>query len=512
MAGGKQTPRQKMVNLMYLVFISMMAMNMSKEVLSAIGMINEKLSEANEATSERNEAFMLGLAAKVEEQPEKYKPLKVKADKIDELSTNFTEYVEGIKTHVIEKVSDPDNYETMDKSSDLDELFFSSGVASETGKEFLAEIEKVREGVASLIEDEYPKIAADVRRALNTEPITDNQGVTKDWLNYSFEGFPAVASVTRLTQMQSDVKNNQSEILSAMLSGQLQSEVSLTNYNAIVIPEKTAFFNGENFRGKVVLGRVDPTLKFDNVIINGEKVVSSEAGQVTLDFPAGNVGEQKIDGRIEFKEGDSIVGIKVESSYAVIPKPNSAVISADKMNVVYRGVENPMTISIPGVGNVTANAPGLRSVGGAGNYTMNVTTLKSRDVTINVSGKLPGGETVSDSKTFRVKDIPRPMGTVRGEEGTVKMQRNTLEIATIGATLPDFDFALDLRVTGFKISVPGQPTVQVRGQKLDESAKAALRRAGRGETVQIFDIEAQIASNTGYKLKQVSPVVVELTN
>ena len=143
---------------------------------------------------------------------------------------------------------------------------------------------------------------------------------------------------------------------------------------------------------------------------------------------------------------------------------------------------------------------------------MNVTGLQAREVTINVSGQLPGGESVSDSKTFRVKDIPRPVGTVRGEDGTVRMQRNTLEIATIGAALPDFDFDVDLRVTGFKFSVPGQPSVQVRGQQLDAAAKAALRRAARGETIQIFDIEAQLAGTSGYRLKSVSPVVVELTN
>jgi hypothetical protein len=92
------------------------------------------------------------------------------------------------------------------------------------------------------------------------------------------------------------------------------------------------------------------------------------------------------------------------------------------------------------------------------------------------------------------------------------MQRQNLEISTIGAALPDFEFDVDLRVTGFKFRVPGQPTIQVRGQKLDQSAISALRRAGRGETIQIFDVEAQLAGNSGYKLKQVSPVLVELTN
>ncbi len=512
MAGGKQTPRQKMINLMYLVFIAMMALNMSKEVLTAFGLTNEKLTQNNQTTTQRNDAFMANLAAKVDEQPEKYRPLMNKANQIDSITQNFTDYIEDLKNMLLVNFDDPRNYQAMDRSSDLDEYFFQSGKPSSNGQEFIAAIESYREGVAAILEEDDPQAAAQIRQEFNTEAVTDSEGVTKNWLSYHFEGYPIIASVTKLTQMQSDAKNNQGEILTTMLSGQLQSEVSLTNYTAIVIPEKTAFFSGENFKGRVMLGRVDPTLNFENVVINGQEIESTEAGQVVLDFPAGNVGEQKIEGVMEFKEGDSIVPIRIESSYAVIPKPNSAVISADKMNVVYRGVDNPMTISIPGVGNVTANAPGLRPAGGAGQYVMNVTSLQAREVTINVSGNLPGGETVSDSKTFRIKDIPQPVGTVRGEAGTVRMQRQNLEISTIGATLPDFDFDLNLRITGFKMKVPGQPTVQVRGQQLDNAAKAALRRAGRGEAIQIFDIEAQLAGNSSYKLKSVSPVMVELTN
>ena len=511
MASGKQSPRQKMINLMYLVFIAMMALNMSKEVLTAFGLMNEKLTKNNVSTTERNSALMAGLAMKVDEQPKKYVPLKEKADRIDELSTNFNNYLQELKTSLTTDM-DADDYESMDRSDALDEMFFQSGVISPRGEEFLNQIETYREGVASTIEEEYSMLAQEVRNEFATEDVTNNENVTQPWLFYHFQGFPLIASITKFTQMQADVKNTESEILSAMLSGQLQSEVSLTNYQAIVVPDKTAFFSGENFTGKVVLGRVDNTLQFDNVSINGQKVESTNAGQVVLDFPAGNVGEQEIKGQLEFKEGDSTVVIPVQSSYSVIPMPNSAVISADKMNVVYRGVQNPMTISIPGVPSVSANAPGLRSAGGSGKYTMDVTTLQAREVTINVSGKLPNGKSVSDSKKFRVKDIPRPVGTIRGEDGAVRMQRNSLEIASIGASLPDFDFAIDLRVTGFSFKVPGQPTIQVNGSRLDDRAKAALRRAGRGENVTIFDINASLAGNSGYKLKKVSPVTIELTN
>ncbi|QED38030.1 gliding motility protein GldM [Antarcticibacterium arcticum] len=514
MASGKQSPRQKMINLMYLVFIAMLALNMSKEVLTAFGLLNEKLTESNQTTTQRNAAFMAGLDAKVEEQPAKYAPLKEKAVRVDELSTNFNNYIETLKADLTAKQDDLQDYETMDRSDQLDEMFFTGGKNTVKGDEFMQQITAYREGVVDLIKNEQglESIASKVQNEFATEPVEDRAGITKPWLEYHYQGYPLIASLTKLTQLQADVKNTQGEILSAMLSGQLQSEVSLTNYEAIVIPNKTAFFSGENFQGRVVLGRVDNTLQFDKVTINGKEVSSARAGQIDLNFPAGNVGEQEIKGELQFKEGDSIISIPINSSYAVIPKPNAAVISADKMNVVYRGVQNPMTISIPGVGQVSASGPGLSPAGGAGKYNMNVTTVQAREVTISVTGQLPGGEKVSDSKVFRIKDIPAPMGTIRGEDGSVKMQRNSLEISSVGASLPDFDFDLGLRVTGFSFKVSGQPTVTVRGNTLDAAAKAALRRAGRGETVQIFDIQASLANNSSYMLKKVSPVFVELTN
>lgn len=516
MASGKQSPRQKMINLMYLVFIAMMALNMSKEVLTAFGLMNEKLTENNTTTTQRNSAFMAGLAAKVEEQPAKYQPLKAKADSIDQISNNLNQYLEGLKSELTAELEKNDNgrwdYEEMDKADQLDEMFFQSGRISPKGEEFVSQITTYREGVAGILEDEFPDISQKVRNEFSTSEVTDGENVTKPWLDYHYQGFPLIASLTKMTQMQADVKRTESEILSAMLSGQLTSDVSLSNYEAIVIPTKTAFFTGENFKGKVVLGRFDNTLQFEKVMINGKEVDNLQAGQVMLEFPTGNVGENEINGELQYIENDSIRSIPIKGSYAVIPKPNSAVISADKMNVVYRGVQNPMTISIPGVGSVNANAPGLSPAGGAGKYTMNVTTLQAREVIINVSGKLPGGESVSDSKTFRIKDIPRPVGTIRGEDGSVSMQRESLEISTIGASLPDFDFDLKLNVTSFKFKVPGQPTIIVNGGRLDDRAKAALRRAGRGESVQIYDINAQLAGNSSYKLKKVAPVFIELTN
>ena len=92
------------------------------------------------------------------------------------------------------------------------------------------------------------------------------------------------------------------------------------------------------------------------------------------------------------------------------------------------------------------------------------------------------------------------------------MGKSSLAVSTIGAILPDFDFNLKLSVTGFKIKVPGQPTVRVSGGKLNSQARSALKRAKRGESVQIFDINAKLATGGSYRVKKVSPVIVELTN
>ncbi len=510
MAGGKQTPRQKMINLMYLVFIAMLALNMSKEVLSAFGLLNDKIAEANVTSDIRNQAFMAGLAEKASEQPAKYGPIQEKAKKVNELASDLDGYIANLKSEMVATLDDPTDYETQDKPDFLDQKFFQGENLSEEGQNFKSKVESFRNEIVALTEGSYPTIADEVKQKFNTDPVENRDGKAVEWLSYNFEGFPIIASKTKLTQMQADIKTTQSELLSAMLAGEQAAQLSMKNYQAIVIPDKSAFFSSENFKGKVVLGRYDNTLNFEKVIINGKEVQAS-AGEVNLDFPAGAVGERKIEGELQFKEGDEIVSIPISDSYAVINRPNSATISADKMNVVYRGVANPMTISFAGVAdnNISASAPGLSKVSGS-TYVMN--PGQGREVTISVSGTMADGSKVSDSKQFRIKDIPNPIGTVRGEDGILKMQRNSLEISEIGAALPDFDFELGLRVSGFKFNVPGQPTVQVNGNRLDQRAKDVLRRAQRGETVQIFDIDAQISGNSSYRLKKVSPVLIELTN
>ena len=514
MAGGNLSPRQKMINLMYLIFIAMLALNMSKEVLQAFGLMDEKLSASNDAAAVRNKSAYEDLALKAVEQKEKYGDESIKADNVKKLSSDYFNYIEGLKNKLKATVDDPKDYVTMDKGKYLDDNFFKGddGTYKKDGQEFLDYMNNFSSEISTTLGDEFEDIGTDVKNRFSTEKVTNREGKKMFWLDYNFKGFPLIASLTKLTQIQADIKTTESEVLSAMLQGQLTSDVSMKNYNAILIPNTPATLQGENFQGKIVLGRYDGSLVPTKVIVNGKVITNIKEGGAILDFPAGNVGENEIKGKFIFMENGVPVEIPIETSYAVVAKPNSAVISADKMNVVYRGVQNPMTISVPGVADnaVKANAAGLRKTKGIGKYMMS--PGKGREVKINVSAKLPDGTPISSSQVFRIKDIPAPVAAVRGEFGMIKMPKSTLQKATISSMLPDFVFDLKINTTGFSVKVPGQPTVIVRGNKFDAAAIRVLNKARRGDAVIIFDVKQKLVGNSGYYLKNASPVNVEITN
>lgn len=522
MASGNATPRQKMINLMYLIFIAMLALNMSKEVLAAFGLMNEKFETSNTKASESNQAFLASLETKASEDSAKYSELYADAKKIKQLSQEYFTYLEEIKKSMTIDVEDPKDYQVMDKSDYLDQKFFQGDNLAPEGKEFMKRLNDYRAQVVGIIGDDFPEVKDQVQSRFQTGDadgkVTRRDGVKVDWINYNYESFPLIASLTKLTALQTDIKATEEAALKAMLQGELTSQVSLTNFETQLFSEKSAFYSGEKFTGSIVLGKTDRSAKpvKAELTLDGRKMSEGkdyelQEGGVNLLIGAGSPGDHEIAGTLFYMQDGSETEVPVKNSFSTISKPSAAVISADKMNVVYRGVANPMTISIPGIpdNKVSANASGLKRLNGS-KYIMN--PGKGREVTINASGVLPDGKRISTPATFRIKDIPRPAGTVRGESGSAQMPSRNLEISTIGALLEDFDFDLNLAVKGFKFKVPGQPSVVVKGNKLDSRAKSALKRAKRGDAVQIFDIEAYITNNKTYKLKKVSPIVVEITN
>ena len=524
MAGGKLSARQKMINLMYLVFIAMLALNMSKEVLSAFGSINSKLDRANNSFNSKNDLALNDLKKKAGEN-EEFAAAAATAQKASELSKTLYDFLDSQKEaiYVGNKVEDREDYESMDKTQYLDETYYKGGKVSAEGQQFLDQVDAYRNGMVALIGDSNTELADQIANDFSTADIpVGKEGetkVNKDYINYHFVGFPMVSSITKMTQMQNDIKVVENELLSKLLSGNLKELASLDNYETVMTTSKGAYYTGSTFDGVLSLGRVDAStkpsrveLKLDGSTVPADKI-SYDGGKLVLGVNTGGVGEHKITGSLFYPQDGKEIEVKVEQAFTTINKPNSAIIAADKMNVVYRGVQNPMTISFAGVADnkVKASGAGLRQVKGS-SYMMSPGTGK--EVTINVNATLPdGGGSVSDKATFRIKDIPRPTGTMRNDDsGNLKMSREAVGSAPVGAALVDFDFDLNLKVTSFKFKAPGAATVQVQGTRLNAQAKSALRKAKRGAAVQIFDIKAQIQGNSGYKLRKVSPVIIELTN
>ena len=521
MAGANESPRQKMINLMYLVLIAMLALNMSKEVLSAFGLMDEKFENANELIAENNEKTLASLKTKAEEKPKEFAVAATKAEQITQKSNQFYLYLEGLKREILKGGQfeiDPDTgklpFDQMDKGDYIDENWFNGDKLSKKGQEVMETINKYKADVKSIVGNDvkYTKALANFEEKFNTNNIKAKDGANKLWLDYHFKGFPAIASITKITAMQNDVKTTEANMFNLFLGNTLDEAVSLKNYQAIVIADKSAFFAGEKFQGKVVLGKyadVTPT----ELTVNGQKIDLSKAidstGAARLDFNVGNVGEQQIDGEFTFLEDGKPLPIKIKGNYVVVPRPNSATISADKMNVVYRGLSNPMTISFAGVpdNKVSASGAGLSKVSGQGKYVMKPTGGKT--VTINVNATLDDGTKVGDKQVFRIKEIPKPTGALNGQDGAIDMPRKNVSIGKVSAKLEDFVFDLDIQVTEFKIKVSGQPSITCRGNRLSSRAKQAVQKAPKRSTITIFDIKSKIPG-VSVKLKKVSPVIINL--
>ena len=514
MAGGKLTPRQKMINLMYLVFIAMLALNMSKEVLSAFGLMNEKFDSSNIASVANNKKLLEAIDQKGTENAGLYGPAKRAADKIATVSKGFYDYVEALKADAkfgveVDKSSGKLPYEAMDKGPHIDETWFAGDNYSSKGNQIVAAINKYVADMKAAAASE-PSLASklaplikDLEVRFNTADVKDHEGVTKKYLSYHFEHFPAIASLAKLTAWQNDIKKAEFDTYNALLGGAAVTAASMKNYTALVVLEKSAYFQGEAVKGKVVLGRYDENTKPTSFQGPGK----IENGQAVISMTAGSIGEQSINGQFTFMEDGESVPLKFEGKYVVIPRPNSANISADKMNVVYRGLPNPMTISFAGIGdnNVTASAPGLTK----GAYNLNPASGES--VTVNVTGKMSDGKTVADKKVFRIKGIPAPQAGIGGTVGSQKGAKSRLQSSQITAILPDFLYDLKFQVTQFVLKVPGQASIVVNGDRVNAQCAAALARATKGDQITISDVKTKIIGDgAGIQTKTAAPAIYEI--
>ncbi|OIQ21343.1 MAG: gliding motility protein GldM [Flavobacterium sp. MedPE-SWcel] len=517
MAGGKLTPRQKMINLMYLVFIAMLALNMSKEVLSAFGLMNEQFETANTQAKKTNGELYDVLALKASESSAQYGEAKKIADKVKSVSASFTTYLEGLKNDITKDVEKNEEgklpYEAMDKGAVIDETWFKDDGYSPKGNDIIATINKYKADMIAAFgkDNKYNSLKKEIQNKFNVDDVTDGEGIKKKYLSYHFKHFPAIASLTKLSAMQNNVKVLEANVYSVALGKAAIEATSMNKYKAIVITDKSAFFSGEKVTGKVVLGRYDDSTVPTRVEIkNGSYEMKN--GQAAFEVSAGGIGEQDINGEFVFLEDGKEVIIPIEGNYVVVPRPNEATISADKMNSVYRGVDNPMTISFAGISDsdVNASAQGLRKGSKAGKYNWNVTGVSGKEAVVNVTGKLPDGSTVVSKKKFVVRDIPAPAASIRGKMNTSKGRANDLAVSTVNVMFPDFVYDVKVQVVSFELYVPGNAGMIVQGNKFDGKAQSAIKRAKRGDQIQVTNIKTKLVGGGTYRMKDSTPFIWEV--
>lgn len=525
MAGAKETPRNKLIALMYLVFITMLALNVSKEVLDGFGQMFKKIKSANERVNQGNIIYYNKIEVNAQEKEGKWIGHDRTAKEIRKESDAFFSRIQETKDQITEKQreADPDlnEYSQMDKGEALDLVFFDANGVSQEGQAFVDMINAYKMRVIQVFASQFPQYTELVEERFFTGDFEGNvensDGQSQSWLSYNYEGFPLISSLAKLTMMQNDIRLTESDVLNALLGKELEasSKVTTDNYITLLKAEKGAYYQGETFDGSVILGRKSGAQNPNQVevTIDGRKLQEDEyekiPGGIKLNVTAGNPGDHVIEGDLIFRDAGVESRIPVSQSFAVISKPNAAVISADKMNVVYRGVDNPMTISIPGIPDdkIRASAAGLRRAKGS-KYIMN--PGKGKEVTITANGKLPDGQNISTKTKFRIKDLPRPSATFFNQSGKIRLPKASIERAKAGAIMEDFDFDLTLNTLEFKIKIPGSPTITCKGTRLSAQAKQALSKARKGQEISIFDLKVQNPDKPNYRFKRVAPVLIEI--
>lgn len=520
MAKGKLSPRQKMINLMYLVFIAMLAMQIDQEIIRSYQDTNQSLTDSRTLAQDKNKIFKQTLIEKAKNSPETFGTAQSQYSGMESQADELVNFIEDIKSEL--KKESGYNNESQDVEENFSSLnnteagtnkFFNGGDAempSPTSKELLSKMASLKDYIVQNFSSSED-LKSVVNRAKKNLSADDSkyQKQGKTWLQYKFYNQPLIAALSNLEVIQSEVRNLQSDALSLMLKEKVDADIQFNAYEAIVAGP-TAIQQGETATAKVLIGTYAstlPGLKIDNAqVVNGQGIINL----------GGALGEHTIGGNISFL-GDKgkVVSMPYTFKYDVVSGKEAvafesgALLSADKMMVLYRGVANPISGSILGADNsqTTLSAPGA-SVSKTGGGKWNVTPGSGSTIALTISGKGPNGKPISQKFDFRIKNVPNPQGQIRGEN-VLNMPASSIPNQTISAAIPEFDFPVTFTVTSFKFKVPGRAAMLVNGSSMS-SVASMVKGLRSGDIVYVAEIQATATGLGGQTLKKISPIVINV--
>ena len=527
MAGNNLSPRQKMIGMMYLVLTALLALNTSKEIINAFVTINTSLESSVKNMDAKNDLSYRTFDKQLQNDPAKTKPFFDRAQVVRKLSKELDDYIDKVKENLI---IETDKIKT-GKAVDLIDVQAKDNYDEPTrilcgdkqdgrgkkGTEIKTKIEEYKKNVVAALD---PKDQAEWKANLDkmfrtadpnaNDPDPKQKNIDKvlieegkrTWEMANFYHNPVVASVCQLTKFQLDIKNAESDVVNHLLASINATDLKFSDVVAKVVAPTSYVIIGQEYTADVFLAAYNKTSSPEIVV--GGSTLKVEEGMGKYTVSPRSPGEQKWSGKIRVKGADGVYKeYPFESSYMV--SAPSASVSADSLNVFYIGIDNPVTISVPGVPaeNVSYTATGvtLTAGGGKGRYIARVSA--GREATINVSAKMGEKSMQMGSFHFRIKSVPAPLARVYGAKGG-KISKTTLNsMGGVSADIGDFLFNIPAKVTSFKMTVvfKGGSRANLVDAPANSSAftsemKSAMQSCKPGDKVLIDNIVGTVAGQT----------------
>ncbi|MFM8492130.1 MAG: gliding motility protein GldM [Bacteroidota bacterium] len=506
MASGKLSPRQKMINMMYLVLTAMLALNVSAEILKAFAMINKSLEDTNLTIDQKNAALYTAFEEKMKDEPGKTKAAYDKAMTVKRESKELLDFVKKVKEKLIDeggnkngKLDEPDFKIEGGVRRILDDgnidisstLLVNPDGKSKLGLEMKDKFSDFRKKLIALI----PQVDRDKVKIHLDDPIdpspSKGSGVKKNWLQSNFGEMPLSGVVTLFTKYESDIRNTESEIVTYLLGSIDAASFKFDQVEAKVIAKSSYVLTGQDFEADVMLVAYDSRQNLD-IRLDGGAVIPVENGLGKYKARATSEGEKKLNGYILVKNPGTGEETKYPFTTSYTVARPAAVVSPDKMNVFYIGVDNPVSISAPGVkpADLTPSITKGTLTGSGGKYVVRVMEPGKVNVDVRSKGEAGKGASMLGSSEFRVKYVPDPIATVGSlPAGSVASTKFKAQGGMI-ALLKDFDFDLRFEIRSFRLIYlaprKDAQVVSVSGPVFTQAAQNIIRNAKPGDRF-IFD-------------------------
>ena len=442
-----------MINLMYILLMAMLALNVSNDVLKGFHLIGDSLERTTTNAAKENRDLYDDFAVLVKKNPAKVREWYTKAIQLRGTSDSLYNFVEQLKWAIAREADgSKGNPDRLNNEENLDAAgHVMLAPISGKGKLLYDAINRYRTHVLRYITD--PRQRAIIASDLSTNvPKNDNALLGKNWQEYMFEDMPAVAAITMLSKLQSDIRKAENQVLHTLRANVDLKDIRVNELNAYVLPEATTLMPGEVFRSKIFMAAVDTTQR-PQIFVNGRQVSGSGEYNFTVRGP----GEYSFSGYILTQNAaGEILRRNFVQKYNVIAPPTGATVAADLMNVLYAGFNNPISVSASGIApdkvHLSMTGGSLTSQG-KGHYTARPAAVGS-NVTFTVSGEVNGKTQKMGTYTFKVRKLPDPtayiaLGNDRFKGGRLA-KGSVIGAAGIGAAIDDGLLDIPFRVLSFE--------------------------------------------------------------